>query len=149
MKRPLAALFLLLALAGAAQAFGLGLGNRFSKLGAEGGNVTAIILSNSTIPSTASIGTTVGTLSVVGGTGTYTFTLTSNPGSLYAISGSSLNVAGALTAGSDPITIQASNGAGSVITQPFTITVTAPHQPLLSQTGVSILAQTGSPILVQ
>lgn len=127
MKRTLAALLILLALAGAAHAFGLGLGNRFGKLGAGGGGSghsgPTIVLSNNTISSTASIGTTVGTLSVVGGTGSYTFTLTSNPGSLYVISGSNLNVAAALTTGSDPITIKADNGAGGVITQPFTIVV--------------------------
>lgn len=89
-------------------------------------NGLTLTLSNSTIVSTATVGTTIGTLAVIGGTGSYTFTFTSNPGTLFAISGSNLNVAAALTAGSDPITIQANNGAGSIITQPFTITVTGP-----------------------
>lgn len=91
--------------------------------GAEGGAV--ITLSSSTVADNASIGTTIGTLAVIGGTGSYTFTLVSNPGSLFSITGNALKVAAALTAGSDPISIKADNGAGSVITQPFLITVTS------------------------
>lgn len=124
-RSTIAAFLILLALTGVASGFGLGLGNRFGKLGYGGGGAL-IILSNASIASTATVGTTVGTLNVVGGTGVYTFTFTSNPGTLFAISGSNLNVAAALTAGSDPIIIQANNGAGSIITQPFTITVTGP-----------------------
>lgn len=124
MRPFLASLLVLLALAGAAHAFGLGLGNRFGRLGAASGGRPAIEISNATVASTATVGTTIGSLSVVNGIGSYTFTLTSNPGTLFSISGSSLQVAAALTAGSDPITIHADNGAGGVITQPFTITVT-------------------------
>lgn len=40
MKNTVAALLMLLALAGAAHAFGLGLGNRFGKLGAASGGGT-------------------------------------------------------------------------------------------------------------
>lgn len=84
----------------------------------------SIQLSSATIADTASIGDTIGTLSVSGGTGTYTFTLTSNPGSLFSISGTSLKVAAALSAGSDAITVHADNGAGSTIDRAFLITVT-------------------------
>lgn len=108
-----------------------------------------IHLSNATISDNAAIGTTIGVLSVTGGTGSYTYTLVSNPGTLFAISGSNLNVAAALTAGSDPISIKADNGAGSTVTQPFLITVTPSSNALQSDTGVDILADTGSPILVQ
>jgi hypothetical protein len=109
-----------------------------------------LTLSNSTISSTAAIGTTIGTLAVIGGTGVYTFTLTSNPGTLFAISGADLNVAATLTAGSDSITIQASNGAGSVITQPLVITVTSPTtNALLANTGQTIFSTGTTPILVQ
>lgn len=102
-------------------------GHRFlNLLGKTRGSGPSIALSSATVPSTASIGTTVGALSVVGGVGTYTFTLTSNPGGLFAISGSNLNVAAALSVGSDAITIKADNGAGGVIVQPFLITVTPP-----------------------
>jgi hypothetical protein len=83
-----------------------------------------IHLSNSTVVSSAAIGSLVGTLSVVGGSGTYVYSLTSNPGGLFAIAGSSLNVAAALSAGSKPITISASNGVDPPITYNATITVT-------------------------
>lgn len=86
--------------------------------------VTSIALTSSTIADTASVGDVIGTLSVSGGTGSYTFTFTSNPGTLFSITTTSLKVAAALTAGSDAITIKADNGAGSVVTQPFLITVT-------------------------
>jgi hypothetical protein len=83
-----------------------------------------IQLSAATVADTATVGTTIGTLSVLNGTGSYTFTFTSNPGTLFAISGSNLNVAAALSAGSDAITIHADNGAGSVLNTAFLITVT-------------------------
>jgi hypothetical protein len=76
------------------------------------------------VADTASIGATIGTLSVAGGSGTYTFTLTSNPGTLFSISGTSLNVAAVLSAGSDAITVHADNGAGSVLNRALIITVT-------------------------
>jgi hypothetical protein len=91
--------------------------------GGGGGAGDSITLSSSTVPSTAAVGTTIGTLSVVGGTGIYTFTLTP-PSSLFSISGDLLQVAAALTPGSDPIAVHADNGAGSTFTQPFLITVT-------------------------
>jgi len=88
-------------------------------------------------------------LSVNGGVGSYTFSLTSNPGGLFAISGNNLNVAAALSAGSDAITIQANNGAGSIITQPFLITVTSAGDALLSAPGQPIFSTGTTPILVQ
>jgi len=102
------------------------LGASFGRLGARGGGSSGptIHLSASTIADTAAVGDTVGVLSVLGGTGSYTFTLTSNPGLLFSIAGSALKVAAALTAGSDAITVQADNGAGSVVTRAFLITVT-------------------------
>ncbi|WP_154072527.1 hypothetical protein [Bradyrhizobium erythrophlei] len=106
------------------------LGSGFSRAGSIGGGGPRISLSSSTVSSAATIGTTVGTLSVLHGTGTYTFTLASNPGGLFAISGSNLNVAAALSAGSDAISINANNGAGSSITQPFLITVTPTGGPV-------------------
>lgn len=81
-----------------------------------------IRLSASVISDAVSSGTTVGTLSVIRGTGTYVYTLTSNPGSKFAISGSSLNTAASLTAGSYPITIHADNGSGSTFDLPVSIT---------------------------
>jgi hypothetical protein len=76
-----------------------------------------------TVLDDATIGTLVGTLAVIGGTGSYTFSLTSNPGGKYSITGNQLKVAAALTAGTDSITIQANNGAGSIITLNTTVTV--------------------------
>jgi len=94
-----------------------------------------MLLSSATVPSTASVGAVIGTLSVQGGTGTYTYTLTSNPGGLFSISGSSLKVAAALSPGSDPITVQANNGAGSVINTSFLITVTGSYVPTFELLG--------------
>lgn len=88
---------------------------------------TSITLSNNTIADSASIGTTVGTLAVSNGSGSYTFTLEYNPNSLFSISGSSLQVAAALGAfdGITAIGVHADNGAGSVLDQAFLITITA------------------------
>jgi hypothetical protein len=83
-----------------------------------------VALSNATVAANATIGTTVGTLSVVGGTGTYTYSLTSNPGGLYAISGSNLNVAAALSPGTTPVTVQAAGGVPTPLSNVFAITVT-------------------------
>lgn len=91
---------------------GLGLVN-----GRAGAGVLSIQLSNANIPDTAASGSVVGTLSVVGGTGT--FSLLNNPGSLFSITGTSLKTASALVAGSYPITIR------------FTGTPTVPDRPLL------------------
>jgi hypothetical protein len=80
-----------------------------------------------TIGDTAAVGAVVGTLSVVGGVGTYVFSLTSNPGGLYSIVGNQLQVAVGLTAGIDPIIIQAFNGIGHPHTLATTVTVTHVH----------------------
>jgi hypothetical protein len=80
-----------------------------------------LALSSTTIADTASIGTVIGNLSVVGG-GSYDFTLESSD-PLFLIAGSSLEVAAALTAGFYAIAIQASNKM-NFITQSFLITVT-------------------------
>lgn len=117
----------------------------FGRMGARGGfgslgvlgraSGPHIVLSSATVPSTATVGTVIGTLSVQGGTGTYTFTFTSNPGTLFSIATASLQVAAALTAGSDPITVHADNGAGSVLNQPFLITVTSAFVPTFELLG--------------
>jgi hypothetical protein len=71
----------------------------------------------------APVGTVVGTLSVVNSIGSFTFSLTSNPGGLYQIVGNQLQVAAPLTVGTDPITIQADNGMGTILTLNTTVTV--------------------------
>ena len=88
-----------------------------------------ILLSNSTIPDNATVGTNVGVLSVAGGSGTYTFTLTSNPGNLFALSGTNgvnLNTNAAMTVGTYPVTVQAAGGVPTPITRTLSIAVT-PH----------------------
>lgn len=91
----------------------------------EGVAAPAVALSNATVTDAAAIGATVGTLSVTGGSGSYSYALTSNPGSLFAISGSSLKVASSLAAGTVPIAIQATGGTPSPVTTNFFIVVTA------------------------
>lgn len=83
-----------------------------------------IALSNSYVAKGAAIGSTVGILSVTNGSGTYTYTLTSNPGSLYSISGSNLNVAGPIVSGSVTIRVNAAGGSPVPAQANFLITVT-------------------------
>lgn len=81
-------------------------------------------LSGSTIASTAATGTVIGNFSVTNGTGVYTYSLTSNPGNLFNVVGTSLVASTSpLTPGSDPITAKADNGAGSIVSAPFLVTV--------------------------
>lgn len=83
-------------------------------------------LSAATIASTAATGTVIGNFSVTNGTGVYTYSLTSNPGNLFNVVGTSLvSSTSPLTPGSDPITAKADNGAGSVVSRAFLITVIA------------------------
>ena len=84
-----------------------------------------ILLSGATIAATAAIGTVIGVLSVNGGYGSYTFSLSSNPGGYFGISGTSLTVASALPLVSTttyPITVLATGAVN--ISQPFAITAT-------------------------
>ena len=101
------------------------LGRGFGKLGGGGKTGPVLNLSASTFPENSSVNTVIGTLSVSGGTGTYTYTFTSNPGTLFNISTASLRVnSGTIANGSYPVTIQADNGAGSVVTKAFLLTAT-------------------------
>lgn len=101
----------------------------------SGVGVGVILLSNATVTELSSVGTVIGNFSVSGGsTRTYTFSLTSNPGGLFSVGGSTLAVAAALTAGTDPITAQASDTGVSVLTGFFNITVVS--------TGVSAFVPT-------
>jgi hypothetical protein len=96
------------------------------RLGAVSGGASGpqIQLSGSTIPDTATSGTTVGTLSVVRATGSPTFTLSSNPGALFSITGALLKTAATLSAGSYPITVHVTGMTPSVPDRAFLITVT-------------------------
>lgn len=89
-----------------------------------GGGSGSILLSNATITDLSSVGFVVGNFSVIGGsTRAYTFTLTSNPGGLFTVGGSTLSVAAAVSAGIDPISARASDTGTSVINGSFSITV--------------------------
>lgn len=89
-----------------------------------GGVGGSILLSNATVTDVSSVGTVVGNFSVAGGsTRAYTFTLTSNPGGLFSVGGSTLAVAAVLTAGNAPITVRASDTGISVINGSFNITI--------------------------
>lgn len=96
--------------------------------GDAGGGGIAIVTSPSslTVLSSAPVGTVICTLAVLGGTGVYTFSLSSNPGGLFQIVGNQLQVGAALSAGSAPITIHADNGAGSTGDLPDAVLVTSP-----------------------
>lgn len=88
----------------------------------------ALNLTGSSFPANSAIGTVVGLLSVSSGSG-FTFSLTSNPGSLFSISGNQLQVNnGSIGAGSYPVTVQASNGTGLIVTQSFVLTATVAAQ---------------------
>lgn len=87
---------------------------------------TVLNLSGTTVTAGASVGTVIGNFSVSNGsTRPYTFTLTSNPGGLFSVGGSTLAVAAALSAGTDPITAKASDTGTSVVTGSFNITVSS------------------------
>lgn len=101
----------------------LGARGGFGSLGIPGGLGLRILLSNATIPDSTASGSTVGTLSASNG-GTYTYSLTSNPGALFSIVGTALKTASTLTAGSYPITVRAT-GSPAVPDRAFLITVTA------------------------
>lgn len=102
------------------------LGAGFGRLGAIGSGARGptIQLSSATIADSASIGDLVGTLSVTGGSGSYTYTLTDDAGGLFAVDVAAVEVAGALTAGSYSITVEADNGVDTPISRAFLITVT-------------------------
>jgi hypothetical protein len=110
---------------------GLGtLGSRFGRLGnapSKGVGGAQIALSASSIAEDASVGTTIGTLSVVGGNGVYTFTKTADPDTKFTLTAAALKVGAALdyeTKTSHQVTIQADNGVDTPLTRTFTISVT-------------------------
>lgn len=83
------------------------------------------------VPAGSPIGTVVGTLSVVGGFGTYTFSFLSNPGSYFSIVGNQIQVAATLPSPQlIPVQIQADDGLGDrpVISTSITVT-TAGYVP--------------------
>ncbi len=103
------------------------LGLVFGRLGSNGGvgsPFVGIQLSGASFTVGDAQGTAIGTLSVFGGSGTYTFTLTDDAGGKVQIDGDVLEVGPTVaTAGSFSITVHADNGAGSVFDRTFLITV--------------------------
>jgi len=101
----------------------------FGRGGVVGGKSAGIRLSGSSFTANAAQNTAIGTLSVVGGTGTYTFTLTDSHSSAVQVAGTNgvnLQVGSAASsAGSFNITVHASNGAGSTFDRTFLITATS------------------------
>lgn len=118
----------------------LGVGSSFRSLALLGGagNSKGIRLSASTFTAAAAQGTAIGTLSVVGGTGTYTFTLTDSHTNAVQVAGTNgvnLQVGSASSsAGSFSITVHADNGAGSTFDHVFLITAT----PVSGGAGLSM-----------
>lgn len=101
---------------------------RFSDLGAISGILGGSIVTSPgqplTVPANAPIGTVVATLSVTGGTGTYTFSLLSDALGYFAIVGNQLQVNAAMATGTDALLIKADNGAGDVIQLPLNVIIT-------------------------
>ncbi len=94
-----------------------------------GDDSVSIHMSGGSIAETASVGDHVGTFSIRNASGNWldpiTYTLTDDAGGKYAIDGDDLEVADALSDGTDSITVEADNGTDAPITRTFSITVTA------------------------
>jgi len=104
---------------------GIGIGIVFG--GKPGVGVPGIRLSAESIAENAASGSVVGTLSVANGSGSYTFSITADPDSKFAIDGDDLETDATLdyeTATSHSVTIEADNGVDDPISRVFTITVT-------------------------
>lgn len=106
------------------------LGSSFGGMGRGGAGVGAFVqLSASSVAENASIGDDIGTLSVVGATGTPTFTLADDASGLFALNvdGVTLEVDGALdyeTATFHNIVVSVSGVTPSIANTSFTIIVT-------------------------
>ena len=127
----------------------LSLGIGSTRAGPQG---PTILLSASSIAENAVVGSTVGVLSVVNGTGTWTFTKTADPDAKFVLAGTggaNLNTAAALnfeTAQSHSVTIQATNGT-ETISRTFAIGVTNVfEQPSLNALSVPASVSRGTTI---
>ncbi len=100
----------------------------------------SIQLSAASVGEDATIGTTIGTLSVINGTGSWTFTETSDPSNKFTVSGGNLVLSALLdyeTATSHSVGIQATNGTDT-ISATFTISVVNVLEGTLGPTTASI-----------
>jgi hypothetical protein len=101
--------------------------SRFRLLGASdavGGSIVTSPAPPLTVPANAPVGTVVATLSVVGGSGSYTFSLASDPLGYFTIVGNQLQVNAAMVAGTDNIVVQATGSSGDVIQLPLSVIIT-------------------------
>lgn len=102
-----------------------------------------ITISGLTVSEDASVGDDIGTLSVVGATGTPSFTLEDDAGGLFALDGDVLEVAGALdyeTATSHQIEVSVSGMTPQPPNKVFTVTVTDVMEPTdteITQDGIA------------
>lgn len=108
----------------------LGLGLSLFQVAVRGGGrvqAAAIIISNNNQDENTAIGTTIGNVSVIGGSGTYTFTKTADPDSAFTFATppalKNAIVFDYETATGHNVTIHADNGAGSVLNRTFNIGV--------------------------
>lgn len=86
----------------------------------------SITITANSIMESALVGSTIGTLSVVGGTGTYTFTKINDPDSKFSLSGNNLILANSLnyeTASIHLVAISATNGVNTPVIQTFSVLV--------------------------
>jgi large repetitive protein len=106
----------------------LGLGINLWRPALSGGVAgPAIALTSASIAEDAIVGDAVGTLSVTNGSGVYTFTITADPDTKFAIDGSALELGATVdyeTATTHSVTIEADNGVDPPISRTFTIYVT-------------------------
>lgn len=106
----------------------MALANNLALSSLRGSLGPGIVLSNASFSAGAAQGTAIGTLSVVGGTGTYTFTLTDSHTNAVQVAGTNgVNLqagSASSSAGSFSITVHADNGAGSTFNRTFLITAT-------------------------
>lgn len=107
---------------------GIGIGISIGGVGLSGDPVPAIRLSARTIAEDASVNDVIGVLSVANGSGSYTFSITADPDSKFAIANDDeLQLGDTLdyeTATSHSVTIEADNGVDAPISRTFAITVT-------------------------
>lgn len=91
----------------------------------ESPEITDIIIDNDTINSDSAAGTLIGVLSSVGGTGPFTYALTSNPGGALQIVGDELQMAiiADLATGSYTVDVSSTDSRGRQVVTTITVTV--------------------------
>lgn len=103
-----------------------------------------ITLSASTQAEGTSTNTTIGTFSVINGSGVYTFTETLDADNVFTISGSSLKNSAVFNFEAAPthlITVQADNSVDTPITRVFTIHVTDVASPTITTASTASVAE--------